>query len=214
MELQRQQSQRPAHLKRVREAEPGPSTAYIDISPKLVNFQDKYLASSRTNKSPIRVVSQSTGRDREAATARHPSQLPQSSFALSGEGTQQAKQRSGGHSQQREKEKEEVDKGSVTFQQTYSHDQPQRITHPGRHRIHIQKTQKKETQSTRSPNVNSVAQGTEDGQQTIDGNISPSLGVDRQEYLTASQEFAHLALDKKQRVATQSMASEGSGGLD
>lgn len=164
MELQRQQSQRPANLKKVREADLGGSTAYIDISPKLANFQDNYLASSRTNKSPIKIVSQSTGREREAATARHPSQLPQSSFAPSGDGTHQNKQRSGQQSQLRDKEKEDIDKGSVTFQQTYQTEQPKKIMHPGRHRIHIQNTQKKETQSTQSPNVNSAAHGTDDGQ--------------------------------------------------
>lgn len=72
MELQRQQSSRPAHLKKAREGDFGGSTAYIEISPKLANFQDQYLGSSRTNKSPIKIVSQSTGRDREAATARQP----------------------------------------------------------------------------------------------------------------------------------------------
>jgi hypothetical protein len=127
--------------------------------------------------------------------------VPQSSFAVSGDGTQQIKQRSGRQSHLHEKEKEEIDKGSVTFQQTYQTEQPQKIMHPGRHRIHIQNTQKKETQSTRSPNVNSVAQGTEDGQQTIEGGYSPSLGIGRQDYLTSSQEFDQLALDRKYRVA-------------
>jgi hypothetical protein len=100
----------------VREADLGGSTAYIEISPKLANFQDNYLASSRTNKSPIKIVSQSTGREREAATARQPSQVPQSSFAVSGDGTHQPRQRSGQQSHLRDKEKEDVDKGSVTFQ--------------------------------------------------------------------------------------------------
>lgn len=55
-----------------------------------------------------------------------------------------------------------------------------RVYHPGRHRIQIQNTQKKDTHSTQSPNMNSQAHGTDyDAQPTLDENhnINPSMGT-------------------------------------